>query len=130
VASVPQIDSVAQETEFKNEVKQLVREMTDTKMVAGRVLFPSVDVNDPSIFTIISLDSNPKKLGSAVFREYNFEVELVGITYEEVTDFIEAIEAIGGLGTLTAFETRITTVPIGFDLKTKFKVTAIDSEDQ
>ena len=130
VASVPSINSIAQETEFKNEVKQLVREMIDTKMVAGTKLFPSVDVNDPAIFTIKSLDSKTRKIGSATYREYNFEVELVDITYEEITSLIETLEDIDELETLSVLEAQITEVVPGFNLKIKFKVTAINSEDQ
>ena len=130
VASVPAINSIAQETEFKNEVKQLVREMIDTKMVAGTKLFPSVDVNDPAIFTIKSLDSKTRKIGSATYREYNFEVELVDITYEEITSLIETLEDIDELETLSVLEAQITEVVPGFNLKIKFKVTAINSEDQ
>ncbi|MCK5427872.1 MAG: hypothetical protein KAI94_00290, partial [Anaerolineales bacterium] len=71
-----------------------------------------------------------RKLGSTTYRDYNFEVELVGITYVEVTAFIEALEDIDGLGTLSVFEARITEVELGFDLISKFRVTAINSEDQ
>jgi len=130
VASVPTINNIAQETEFKNEVKRLVREMIDTKMVAGRRLFPSVDVNDTAIFEIKSLDSDTKKIGSTIFREYSFEVELVDITYEEVTSFIEALEDIDNMETLSVVDARITGVGLDFYLKSTFKVTAINSEDE
>ena len=130
VARVPRIDTDAQETEFKNEVKQLVREMTDTKMVAGAKLFPSVDVNDPEIFTIISLESTTNKMGSTTYREYNFEVELFDITYEEVTGFIEALEDIDGLETLSVFEAQIAEDELGWNLRSGFKVTAINRKDQ
>ena len=130
IASVPAIYSIAQETEFKNEVKQLVRVMIDMKTVAGTKLFPSVDVNDSAIFAIKSLDWETRKMGSATYRDYNFDVALVGITYEEVTGFIEALEDIVGLETLSLSESQITEVELGFNLKSKFRITTINSEDQ
>ena len=130
VASVPAINNIAQETEFKNEVKQLIREMIDTKMVAGTKLFPSVDVNDPGIFEIKSLDSNSKKIGSTTYREYNFDVELFDITYEEIASFIEALEDIDDLETLSVIDARITGVAPDFNLKSIFKVTATSYEDR
>ena len=127
--NIPVIYGDAQETEFNNEVKQMVRDMTTTKMVGNARLFPSVDVDDPAIFNIISLESKTKKIGSTVYREYEFEVILAGITYEEVTGFIEALEDIEGLETLNVFKANITEEELGFHLISGFKVTTKKAGD-
>ena len=122
IDTIPVVLNDAQETEFNNEVKQLVREMTDTRMVGGVRLFPSVDVDDTATFSIRSAGSGTIKIGSSAYWEYNFEVVLVDITYEEVTGFIEALEDIEGLETLNVFDVQIEEDELGFDLTSKFKV--------
>ena len=120
-SSIPVIESDADEINFGIEVKTDILYMAD-----NAVLFPNLDVDSATNFSVKNISNNTKKIQASIYRVYKYDIRVSNITYDEAMDFIEALENIDTLKTLQVVEATVNGTGLIYELLAVCEITTID----